>query len=137
MDDGGSLLGCGRGCWGRSNSEQTCVRVKRRDFLRLRPMTKLVRLDGCWAEAEAADEAGPELLETTMAAPTALLMKLLKLSLMALMLLNFLLSLDGSLLSLATKVVVVVVVLLLSAVVGGCCGSVEGPTTQIATLLPP
>lgn len=112
------------------------MRVKRRDFLRLRPMTKLVRLDGCWAEAEAADEAGPELLETTMAAPTALLMKLLKLSLMALMLLNFLLSLDGSLLSLATKVVVVVL-LLLSAVVGGCCGSVEGPTTQIATLLPP
>jgi hypothetical protein len=97
-------------------------------------MTKLVRLDGCWAEAEAADEAGPELLETTIAAPTALLMKLLKLSLMALMLLNFLLSLDGSLLSLATKVVVL---LLLSAVVGGCCGSVEGPTTQIATLLPP
>lgn len=111
------------------------MRVKRRDFLRLRPTTKLVRLDGCWAvEAEAADEAGPELLETTMAAPTALLMKLLKLSLMALMLLNFLLSLDGwSLLSLATKALL----LLLSAVVGGCCGSVEGPTTQIATLLPP
>lgn len=60
------------------SSEQTWVNVNRRDFLRLRP-TKLDRLDGI-IDDECADEE-------TIAAPTALLIRELKLSLM---LLNFL-----------------------------------------------